>query len=92
MSDASNSVVCPACGGKDLYVTAKPIQGGGGYAPDLLPGLHPWFQPGSFRVVLFADFGLLLLFADPEARPAVRSSAKSKRPRSWLLLPTSHLL
>lgn len=79
MSDAQRSVVCPACGGKDLYVTIKTISGGGGYAPDLLPDLHRWFKPGSFRVVLCADCGLHRMFAEPEARQAVRSSKKWQR-------------
>ena len=79
MSNVKQSVVCPACGGKDLYVTAKTIQGGGGYAPDLLPGLHRWFKPGAFRAVLCADCGLHRMFAEPEARESVRSSSKWKR-------------
>lgn len=79
MSDSNRSVVCPACGGKDLYVTAKLIPGGGGYAPDLLPGLHRWFRPGVFRAVLCADCGMHRMFAEPEAREAVRTSKKWKK-------------
>ncbi len=76
MSDTQRSVVCPACGGKDLYVTVKTVHCGGGYAPNLLPGLHRWFNPGAFRAVLCADCGLHRMFAEPESRVAVRKSPK----------------
>jgi hypothetical protein len=67
---------CPNCGGRDLYVTTKPISSGGGYAPDLLPGLHAWFRAGKLRAVLCADCGLYRQFADEDARLAVRSSSR----------------
>lgn len=67
---------CPNCGGRDLYVTKKPISSGGGYAPDLLPGLHAWFRAGKLMAVLCADCGLYRQFADSDARARVRSSPK----------------
>jgi hypothetical protein len=67
---------CAHCGGKQLFVTRKPIHAGGGYAPDLLPGLHPWYRGGRLQLVLCADCGLLQAFADPQAREALPTSSR----------------
>lgn len=70
---------CPNCGSDRLHVTVKPIPSGGGYAPDLLPGLHGWFTGGRMRAVLCEACGLYRQFADEEARRRVASSSKWRR-------------
>jgi hypothetical protein len=70
---------CPNCGSAELYVCVKPVPSGGGYAPDLLPGLHPWFRGAKLRNVLCASCGLLRQFADEAAREIVRTSGKWRR-------------
>jgi hypothetical protein len=75
MSEAV-SPACPSCGSQDLYVSLHPINAGGGYAPDLLPGLHSWFKSGKMRAVLCAGCGLYRQFADANACERVRSSIK----------------
>jgi len=67
---------CPGCGSQDLYVSLNPINAGGGYAPDLLPGLHAWFSSGKMRAVLCAECGLYRQYADANARERVRTSTK----------------
>lgn len=60
-------------------MTVKPIVSGGGYAPDLLPGLHPWYGGGRLHVVLCGDCGLHRQFAEPDARARLRTSPKWRR-------------
>ena len=70
---------CPNCGGSDLFVTEKAIGSGGGYAPNLLPGLGRLFAGARLHAVLCADCGLYRQFADETARERVRSSLKWRR-------------
>ena len=70
---------CPECGGSDLYETVKPVPSGGGYAPDLLPGLHPWYRAARLRVVVCAGCGLHRQFASEEAQRMLRHSPKWRR-------------
>ena len=79
MTDAAKSASCPNCGGHELYVTVKPIPAGGGYAPDLLPGLHGWFAGGRMRAVLCAGCGLYRQFANEEALRLLPKSNRWKR-------------
>lgn len=60
-------------------MSLKTITAGGGYAPDLLPGLHPWYGSGKMRAVLCADCGLYRQYADTDARERVRTSPKWQR-------------
>lgn len=79
MSDENQRKGCPHCGGDDLYVTSKPVPAGGGYAPDLLPGLHPWYRSARLHAVLCAKCGYYAQFAEEEARRAVQSSPKWRK-------------
>lgn len=79
MSSKEPAPTCPGCGSNSLYISAKGIPGGGGYAPDLLPGLHPWYRSGRLRAVVCADCGLYRQFVEEPARDAVRHSAKWRR-------------
>jgi hypothetical protein len=79
MSDLRPDPICPNCGGKDLYVTVKTIPSGGGYSPDLLPGLRVWFGGGKFRAVVCTSCGLYRQFADEDARVRIKSSSKWTR-------------
>jgi hypothetical protein len=78
MSDAVSSA-CPNCGGQDLYVSLHPINAGGGYAPDLLPGLHSWFKSGKMRALLCAGCGYYRQFADADACARLSNSAKWRK-------------
>jgi DNA-directed RNA polymerase subunit RPC12/RpoP len=68
---------CSSCGGKTLYKTRKPITRGGGYAPNLLPGLTSAFGSGKVvDVVVCADCGLVRLFAQRPALARLPTSDK----------------
>lgn len=71
--------VCPNCGGKQLYKSAKSISAGGGYAPNYLPGLGTFFSAAKFDLVMCSNCGLTLCFAEPEARAKVVESPKWTR-------------
>ena len=36
---------CSECGGSKIRTAT--VSAGGGYAPDLLPGAHPWWKGGK---------------------------------------------
>lgn len=78
MKNRALAKTCPECGGKDLFETVGTIRAGGGYAPDLLPGLHGWLRGGNMRAVLCADCGLYRQFADGEARERLRTAGNGK--------------
>jgi predicted nucleic-acid-binding Zn-ribbon protein len=73
------TVVCPTCGGTEFYRAIKPISAGGGYAPNLLPGLGTWRGAEQFHVVLCANCGLTRLFARQEALEKLPTSSKWER-------------
>lgn len=79
MSTARDTDACPNCAGKDLYVTCNPLGSGGGYAPNYLPGLGPWYRSARLRVVLCGSCGLMQWFADPDALAALPTSPKWRR-------------
>lgn len=70
---------CPECGSSDLHKPEKPVSSGGGYAPDLLPGLSSVFKSGKLDVVLCGNCGLIRLYARREALERLRSSKKWDR-------------
>ena len=70
---------CPNCGGKQLYKSAKGVSGGGGYAPNCLPGLGSVFISAKFDVVICSDCGLIRFFAQPESRAKLARSSKWTR-------------
>ena len=70
---------CPGCGSPDVYKTVKPISSGGGYSPDLLPGLHPWYGSAKLHGLLCARCGLYRQVADEAALQRLRESPKWRR-------------
>lgn len=71
---------CSSCGGRSLYKTRKPISRGGGYAPNLLPGLTSAFGSAKvIDVVVCSDCGLVRLFAQRQALARLSTSDKWSR-------------
>lgn len=70
---------CPNCGGKELFRSAKGVSGGGGYAPNYLPGLGTTFTSAKFDVVVCSNCGLTRFFAQPETRARLVESSKWTR-------------
>ncbi|HUF51301.1 MAG TPA: hypothetical protein VMN60_10730 [Longimicrobiales bacterium] len=70
---------CPNCDGKRLYRSRKSVSAGGGYAPDVLPGLGKWGFAAKVIPVVCQDCGMIRLFASPEARAKLASSKKWER-------------
>ncbi len=70
---------CPNCGGGNLYQSRKTVGGGGGYAPNYLPGLGSLFQAGRFRMVICRDCGLTRFFAERNATDRLADSSKWER-------------
>ncbi len=69
---------CPSCNGEVLYTTT--VSAGGGYAPELLPGLGSFFfNSAKFRVVLCQSCGHTSFFAEQAALEKVASSPKWQR-------------
>lgn len=75
--DGSFRPRCPHCGGAQLY--SRRIAAGSGEGPYLLPGLGSFLHYAQFDVVVCARCGLTQLFAEPDAREKLRSSADWKR-------------
>ncbi|HYJ89332.1 MAG TPA: hypothetical protein VEW46_24940 [Pyrinomonadaceae bacterium] len=46
---------CSECGGSEIYRTV--INAGGGYAPDMLPGAHPWWRGGHMEIYVCGGCG-----------------------------------
>jgi predicted nucleic-acid-binding Zn-ribbon protein len=72
---------CPNCKGRELYKAKRLIgSGGGGHAPNYLPGLGSSFLfAAKLEVVVCQDCGLTRFFAAPEARQKLSTSAKWER-------------
>jgi hypothetical protein len=51
---------CNECGGTNIRTTL--VSAGGGYAPDLLPGTHPWWRDGKLEVYICATCGHFQFF------------------------------
>jgi hypothetical protein len=68
---------CSACSGKDIYMTETPA--GGGYAPDLLPGAHPWWRSGRLEVYVCGTCGYFQYYVPEGALAEVRESKKFRR-------------
>jgi hypothetical protein len=79
MVKATPDPTCPHCRSRELYVTVKPIAAGRHRAPDLLPGLHPWYRSGSLHAVICVSCGLHRQFADADARQRLGTSPKWRR-------------
>jgi predicted nucleic-acid-binding Zn-ribbon protein len=74
-----NPVSCPNCQSRNLYKTNKPVASGGGYGPNLLPGLGRWFREGRFDLLVCRDCGLTQFFVHEEDRGDLDDSKKWER-------------
>ncbi len=65
---------CGECGSSDIRTTV--VYAGGGHAPDLLPGTHPWWKSGQLEVYVCCTCGYFQYFVPESALPEVRESKK----------------
>ena len=68
---------CGECGGTNIRTTT--VLAGGGYAPDLLPGAHPWWKSGKLEIFVCADCGHFQFFVPTDVLEHVIAS-KEFRP------------
>ena len=68
---------CGECNGTDIRMTVVPA--GGGHAPDLLPGAHPWWRSGKLEVYICATCGNFQYFVPADLLPEVVESEKFER-------------
>jgi predicted nucleic-acid-binding Zn-ribbon protein len=69
---------CPVCQGHTLY-QGPVTSGGGGQAPNYLPGLGRFLAPAKFVLVVCRDCGLTQFFVEKEARKKLGESKKWQR-------------
>ena len=67
---------CGECAGTDIRMAVVPA--GGGYAPDLLPGAHPWWKSATLEVYVCCVCGHFQYFVPDAVLPFVRTSKKFK--------------
>jgi DNA-directed RNA polymerase subunit RPC12/RpoP len=65
---------CPECDSRGIYKTQ--IDSKGGYGPDLLPGVHPWYRTGKLEVYVCGRCGYYQLFVLDKDLPALADSQK----------------
>ena len=65
---------CSECGASNIRVTE--VSAGGGYAPDLLPGAHPWWKGGKLEVYICCNCGHFQYFVPAAALKEVQASDK----------------
>ena len=65
---------CAECGGSRIRTAT--VSAGGGYAPDLLPGAHPWWKSGTLQIYVCVTCGHLQFFVPSEDLPEVIESQK----------------
>lgn len=70
---------CPNCRGTNVFRLKKAVSGGGGYAPNLLPGLPPWWRSARMYVVVCGSCGLIRLHAEREVLKELPSSDRWER-------------
>jgi hypothetical protein len=67
---------CSECHGTNIRTTT--VLAGGGYAPDLLPGAHPWWKSGKLEVYVCGTCGHFQFFVPSEILPDVLESKEFK--------------
>jgi hypothetical protein len=65
---------CPECEGTNIRMAT--VGAGGGYAPDLLPGAHPWWKGAALEVYVCCTCGYFQYFVPEEALARVVESKK----------------
>ena len=69
---------CVHCGGGELFAS-KPVSSGGGYSPNFLRGLSPWYRSSRFEVVVCRSCGATTFVASKEAREKLSGSKYWRR-------------
>jgi predicted RNA-binding Zn-ribbon protein involved in translation (DUF1610 family) len=64
---------CPECGSDKIYRYKKPIAAGGGYAPQLLPGIST-FSAGKMLPIVCTNCGFVRFFAADETFAKIETS------------------
>jgi hypothetical protein len=67
---------CNECDGTNIRMTT--VWAGGGYAPDLLPGTHPWWKSGKLEIYICETCGHFQFFVPAEILPDVLQSKEFK--------------
>jgi predicted nucleic-acid-binding Zn-ribbon protein len=70
---------CSNCGSDSLYVTR--VASGGGYGPQLLPGLGKFLRFPYFHLVACSDCGYVHFFMDEDAKSKLAQCKKWKQLR-----------
>jgi len=65
---------CGECGASNIRTTT--VSAGGGHAPDLLPGAHPWWKSGKLEVYVCCACGNSQYFVPREDLQKVLESDK----------------
>lgn len=63
---------CSECGGSKIRTTK--VAAGGGYAPDLLPGSHPWWREAELEIYVCCTCGHFQYFVPTSALESVIES------------------
>ena len=71
----SQTKLCPECGSDKIYRYQKPVYTGGGYGPDLVPGVSGWGMAKMIPVVC-TNCGYIRQFADDATTSKIESSKK----------------
>lgn len=69
---------CPECAGTNIRMAT--VSAGGGYAPDLLPGAHPWWKGERLEVYVCCTCGLFEYFVPDDVLDKVLSSKSFRVP------------
>lgn len=67
---------CGECGASNIRTTT--VSAGGGYAPDLLPGAHPWWKGGHLEVYVCCTCGHFQYFVPESVLPKIVESEEFK--------------
>lgn len=68
---------CSECGGGEIYRTV--ISAGGGHAPDMLPGAHPWWRGGKMEVYVCGKCGHYQFFVPQEHLENIKQLKKFEK-------------
>ena len=68
---------CGECQSSTIYTTT--VSSGGGYAPDLLPGTHPWYSGSNLEIYICAKCGNFQFFVPEDALSKLAKAPKFKK-------------
>lgn len=68
---------CSECGGSEIYRTV--ISSGGGHAPDMLPGAHPWWRGGKMEIYVCGGCGHYQFFVPAEYLANIKQLKKFQK-------------